>query len=103
DARPAVSARLVVSAPRPAASPKLANLWAAIEQASSDVVLIKDSNVRLAPGQVARLVRFLQPGVGVVCSLTVLTSPRSPAAWVEASILDGHHVRVLMLARALGF
>lgn len=99
---PNADARIIVSPPREAASPKLGNLWDAIEQARSDVVLIKDSNVRLAPGDVARFVGHLAPEVGVVSAIVIVTEPRSAAAWVEASIINGHHVRVLMLARALG-
>jgi ceramide glucosyltransferase len=94
--------RVVISSISNAASPKLNNLWASIEQARHDVVLTKDSNILLAPGDAERFVRQLQPGVGLVSAITILVEPKSPAAWVETLTINGQHVRILMLARALG-
>ncbi len=94
--------RVVISPGRNAASPKLNTLWTAIHQARHDLVLTKDSNVRLAPGDIAAFVGHLRPGVGLVSAMTILVAPKSAAAWVEASIINGAYARMLMLARALG-
>jgi ceramide glucosyltransferase len=98
---PEVSSRVVVSQMRAAASPKLNNLWGPIEQARNDVILTKDSNIRLAPGDLEALTGCLDPGVGLVSAIPVLTTPLSPAAWVETSLVNAH-ARILMLARSLG-
>ena len=37
-----------------------------------------------------------------ISAITVLVRPRSPAAWTEASIMNGHYARILMLGRAIG-
>ena len=95
-------ARLLTSPGVPAASPKLGNLWAPIGAARHDLILTKDSNVILAPGDVAALVSLLRPGIGLVSAITVIAGPGSQAAWVEASMINGCFARMLMLARALG-
>lgn len=99
---PQVPSRIVRSAVDRAASPKLNNLWTPIIQANSDVILTKDSNILLSPGDLELFVRRLRPGVGVVSTITIMTEPRSFAAWVEASEINSFHARILMLARAVG-
>jgi ceramide glucosyltransferase len=94
--------RVIVSATDKAASPKLDNLWTSIEQARHDLIFTKDSNVRLSPGDLEGFVRSMGPGVGLVSAMTVLVEPRSPAAWVEASMVNGNFARLLFLGRALG-
>ena len=58
--------------------------------------------MRLSPGDLEGFVRCMGPGVGLVSAMTVLVEPRSPAAWVEASVINGHYARLLFLGRALG-
>lgn len=99
---PQIPSRLVRSAVDRAASPKLNNLWTAITCARSDVVLTKDSNIVLSPGDVESFVRHLRPGVGVVSAVPTAIEPQSLAAWVESSFINNFYARILMLARALG-
>jgi ceramide glucosyltransferase len=99
DERPS---RVIVAAADKAASPKLDNLWTSVEQAQHDLLFTKDSNVRLSPGDLEGFVRCMGPGVGLVSAMTVLVEPGSPAAWVEASVINGHYARLLFLGRALG-
>jgi ceramide glucosyltransferase len=100
---PRVAARVVVSQSSRAASPKLNNLWAPIEGAGSDLVLTKDSNTKLGPGDLRAFAADLaKPGVGLVSAIPILTAPGSPAAWAEASLINGCYARMLMLAHALG-
>jgi ceramide glucosyltransferase len=100
---PDVPSRIVRSTTERAASPKLSNLWAAICQAASDLIVTKDSNILLAPGDLECLVCGLEPGVGVVSAITIATEPKSLPAWVEAAVVNASHARFLMLARAIGF
>jgi ceramide glucosyltransferase len=99
---PQVPSRVVRSAVDRAASPKLNNLWTPISSAHSDVILTKDSNILLSPGDLESFVRQLRPGVGVVSTISIMTEPRSFAAWVEAAVINSFHARILMLARAAG-
>jgi ceramide glucosyltransferase len=98
-----VAARVVVSQSSRAASPKLNNLWAPIEEARSDLILTKDSNTRLSKGDLRAFVSaFSRPRVGLVSAIPILVAPGSAAAWAEASLINGCYARMLMLARALG-
>ena len=99
DERPS---RVIVATADQAASPKLNNLWASVEQAQHDLIFTKDSNVRLSPGDLEGFVHCMDPGVGLVSAMTILVEPRSPAAWVETAVINGHYARLLFLGRALG-
>ena len=99
---PDVESQFIQSDCTAAASPKLNNLWPAILHATSDLVLTKDSNVCLAPGELESLVRQMVPQVGLVSTICIATDPQSFAAWIEASIINSYHGRVLLLADAAG-
>lgn len=99
---PGVASRMLRSDGAGAASPKLGNLWPAIREARNDLLLAKDSNLTLEPGELEALVRCVQPGIGLVSTIPIAIEPRSLAAWVEASIINCYHARVLMLADAAG-
>lgn len=94
--------RIVVSDCRSAASPKLNNVWPAICLAENDVVMTKDSNIVLGSGDIAAFVECLGPGVGLVSAIPIATRPLTFSAWIEASIVNGYHARVLMLGDAAG-
>lgn len=99
---PGVASRLIQSDCEGAASPKLNNIWPAICQARNDIILTKDSNIRLEPGEIADLVRHLGPTTGLVSTISIATHPDSLASWIETSIINCYHARVLMLADAAG-
>jgi ceramide glucosyltransferase len=99
---PDVESRFIHSDCTGAASPKLNNLWPAIREARNDLVLTKDSNVRMAPGELESLARQMAPEVGLVSTISIATEPRSLAAWIEVSIINCYHGRILMLADAAG-
>ena len=99
---PAVTSHIVHSGVHHAASPKLNNLWPAIGSAQHDLILTKDCNIRLAPGDLENLVHHHGPGVGLVSTISVTTDPENFSAWIESSIMNGYHARVLMLVSALG-
>ena len=99
---PEVSSRIIQSHCDRAASPKLNTLWPALCEARNDIILTKDSNLCLEPGELADLVCRLQPDTGLVSTISIATAPRSFPAWIEVSIIDCYHARVLMLADAAG-
>jgi len=94
--------RIVVSDCNVAASPKLNNLWPAICKAENDIVVTKDSNILLRPGDIAAFAECLGPGVGLVSAISIATQLRTFSAWIEASIINCYHARVLMLGDAAG-
>ncbi len=99
---PGVDSRIMHSDVGHAASPKLNNLWPAILEARHDLILTKDCNIRLAPGQLENLVHHHERGVGLVSTITITTDPRSFSAWIESSIINCYHARMLMFAAGLG-
>jgi len=99
---PAIPSRVVQSRREEAASPKLNTMWQGICHARHDLILTKDSNVNLEPGELSDLVGHLGPGVGLVSTIPIATNPRSFAAWIECAIINCYHARVLMLGDAAG-
>lgn len=66
-------------------NPKVERLVAAARVAHGDLLLVSDSNVRVAPGDVARTVAlFEDPGVGCVSNLFVGAGARDLGAVVES-------------------
>ena len=99
---PAVPSRITCSDAKIAVSPKLNNLWDAIACARHDLILIKDSNIRLEADDLKSFVGNFVPGVGLVSTIVIATKPENLPAWIEASIINGYHARMLMLAAAAG-
>ncbi|HEY3777879.1 MAG TPA: glycosyltransferase [Rhizomicrobium sp.] len=99
---PGVPSQILQSRLKGAASPKLNTLWPALCEAGNDLILTKDSNLRLEPGELECLVRELSPGTGLVSTIAIAREPRSFAAWIEVAILNNYHARILMLADAAG-
>ena len=97
-----VAPRIVISDRNVAASPKLSNLWPAISQAKHDIVVTKDSNIFLNPGDLVGFAECLVPGIGLVSAIPIAKRPGTFSAWMEASIINGYHARVLMLGNAAG-
>ena len=97
-----VTPRIVVSDCWAADSPKLNTLWPAICQAENDIVLTKDSNIVLRPGDIAEFVKCLGPAVGLVSAIPIARQLLTFPAWIEASIINCYHARVLMLGDAAG-
>jgi ceramide glucosyltransferase len=99
---PDVGSRLIQSNCDRAASPKLNTLWPAICEARNDTILSKDSNLCLEPGELADLVCQLRPDAGLVSTISIAIDPQSLPAWIEASIINCYHTRLLMLGDAAG-
>jgi ceramide glucosyltransferase len=99
---PTVPSRIVNSDAKIAVSPKLNTLWDAIACARHDLILTKDSNIRLDTNDLKNFVASLGPGVGLVSTIVITTDPENLPALIEASIINGYHARMLMLAAAVG-
>lgn len=99
---PDVPARFLTGNPQFTLNPKVSSLAPAIEAAEHDLLLVKDSNVRLAPGQIDDLIGNLAPGVGLVCAFPIAVEPATFAAEIERVTLNGHSAPLLLAASAVG-
>lgn len=99
---PNVTARVLHSKAKFAASPKVDNLYAPFMQAPNDIILMKDSNVLLEPDALAEHIRQLNDDVGLVCAIPYCAGLENFAAHIEAAIINGPHARMLFLASVLG-
>ena len=95
------SCRFVHAPPRGAASPKLDVLSASLDLVTQDVVMTKDSNVTLAPGDINAFVASLTPEVGLVCAVPVAVRADGLSGQIEAMLINGH-ARLLLTASSLG-
>jgi ceramide glucosyltransferase len=100
---PKIRSRFIVGEAHVAVSPKLDNLVIPLAEADHDLVLVKDANVHLAPGQLAAFVQHLGPGVGLVCAVPIATEPATFAAEIECAMINGHAAPLLLAASALGW
>lgn len=81
---PHVAGRVIVTNPRAAVNPKVAQLIDLERASTGQVCIISDSNVRVSPTYVTSLVRELQdPGVGLVTSLFAGTGEQTLGAALE--------------------
>jgi ceramide glucosyltransferase len=83
-AYPSVRIKVVRTDPRAATNPKVAQLIGLEARAKGEIVVISDSNVRVAPDYLRRVVAELsQPGVGLTSNLFIGTGERSLGAMLE--------------------
>jgi ceramide glucosyltransferase len=83
-AHPELATRLVLTNPNCALNPKVAQLIALERTASGDVLVVSDSNVRVPPDYLRKLVARLQePGVGLVSNVVVGMGEKTLGAAVE--------------------
>ena len=86
---PGVEARLVLSEPRPDLTGKMANVTAAYRHARHDLIVVSDSDMRVAPDFLHRLVSPLQdPAVALVGTLPVYT--KATTLWARALQVYAH-------------
>jgi len=90
-ARPGRDLALHVTAAIPGANPKVANLIGLQTHVHHDIVLLSDSDIRVAPDYLARVVAALaQPGVGAVTCLFRGDARAGIASSVAAMAIDYH-------------
>ena len=105
EAYPGHEARIVRSTASFAVSPKVNNLFQAIEDAKYDLIATKDSNIVLPPQTARAAIAAMTEDVGLVTAITEAKGARNPAAMIEASLMNQSHARILHAAAAiwLGF
>jgi ceramide glucosyltransferase len=104
EASPAVDARVVVTGAVEARNPKVAQLIALERQATGEILVVSDSNVRVDSQYLTRIVPLLlEPHVGLVSSLFVGTGERSFGAALENLQLTAHVAPAVLAAEVLGY
>jgi ceramide glucosyltransferase len=98
---PEVPAQFLLGNERFTLNPKISNVAPAIEAARHDLILIKDSNIRIGAGQLAEFVRNLTPGTGMVCAVPIATRPANFCAEIECAMMNAHAAPLLMAASVL--
>ncbi|MFV0280702.1 MAG: glycosyltransferase [Rhodoblastus sp.] len=101
-AHPDRPAKLVQSTASFAVSPKVNNIYSAIEEARYDLIATKDCNIVLPPRTARMAVAAMTENVGLVTAITEARGATSLAARIEASIMNQSHARYLHAAAALG-
>ncbi len=100
---PAVDARVVVTGAAEARNPKVAQLIALEREATGEILVVSDSNVRVDSQYLSKLLPLLfEPNVGLASSLFVGTGERSLCAAVENLQLTAHAAPAVLAANVLG-
>lgn len=102
EAYPGHAARIVHSTASFAVSPKVNNMFQAIEDAKYDLIATKDSNIELPPQTARAAVAAMTEDVGLVTAITEAKDARNLAAKIEASLMNQSHARILHAAAAIG-
>jgi ceramide glucosyltransferase len=99
---PHVSARLIIGDFKVGANPKINNMVKGYQEAQYDWLLISDSNIRVRPDYLKRLVAQLDPGVGIITSLVAGHGGEGMGGLLEASFLNTFYARGMGLAFSAG-
>ena len=99
---PDAAIRFVTATEAIGPNPKINNLAAAVATTGRPFLLIKDSNIVMAPDELRRLVSRLAPGVGMVCAIPLASRPETLAATVERAVMNGHGAPLVLAGAALG-
>ncbi|MCB1524947.1 MAG: glycosyltransferase [Rhodoblastus sp.] len=102
EAYPDHDGKIVRSTASFAASPKVNNIFQAIEDAEYDLIATKDSNIELPPQTARAAIAAMTEGVGLVTAITEAKGAKNPAAMIEASLMNQSHARILHAAAAIG-
>lgn len=101
-AHPNVAARLIVGARELGPNPKVNNLLQSYDAARFDVLLISDSNIRVAPDYLKRVIAHLKPDVGVVTAVVAGRDGRGLGGLLETTYLNSFYARWMQVAAATG-
>ena len=99
---PKIESRFLTGNPRFTLNPKVSNLGPAIADARFDLILVKDSNIRLPADHLARLVQNLTPEVGLVCSIPIAISPHGFPAEIECIAMNAYGPPPLLASSIIG-
>lgn len=96
-------ARLIVGDVPVSANPKLNNCVRGWEAATTDWVILSDSNVLMPRDYIQRMLAAWQPTTGLVCSAPAGSWPQGFGAEVECAFLNAFQARWQYVGEALGF
>ena len=102
EAHPDVDAHLIVGDVNAGPNPKVNNLIRSYERAQFDLLLISDSNVRVEPDYLKRLVAHIENGVGMVTSVVSGQSQSGIGGHLEATFLNTFYARSMLLLASFG-
>lgn len=100
---PHVRAKLLIGDDRPTANPKLNNVVKGWLAASSQWIVIADSNVLMPPDYITDLMRNWNAQTGLLCSPPVGSRPHGFVAEIECAFLNGYQARWQCAADSIGF
>ena len=103
DRYPQIETRFLTGNPVFTLNPKVSNLAPAIAAANFELVLVKDSNIRLDPGRLAELVKDLTPETGLVCSVPIGINPEGFAADIECHAMNAYAAPPLLASSIVGW
>jgi len=98
---PRVPARLIVGEVEAGINPKVNNLHRSYELAKHDLLLISDSNVRVQPSYLRRMVGHMDSGVGMVTSVISGCDSSGLGGELEMNHLNTFYSRGMVLLDAL--
>lgn len=99
---PSVSSELIVSETSDEVNPKINNLLDSYKKAKWDLLLISDSNIRVQPHYLRRLVPDFRGNVGIITGVVAGVSPRGLGGFLEASYLNTFFTRWMFVTKHLG-
>lgn len=99
---PQVRARLLLGDDRISGNPKLNNVAKGWQAATSDWIVMADSNLMLPQDYLSQLQAEFAPGIGMVSSPAVGTEPQGWPAHLECAWLNTHQARWQLMADQLG-
>jgi ceramide glucosyltransferase len=94
--------RLIVGDVAVSANPKLNNCVRGWEEATTDWVILADSNVLMPKDYIQRMLAAWRPDSGLVCSTPAGSRPESFGAEVECAFLNPFQARWQYVGEALG-
>src|SRR5262245_39027221 len=97
------NARILIGDNRETANPKLNNVIKGWQAASSEWIILADSNLLLPADYVEQLMGRLTPDAGLVCAPPIGTAPIGFWAEVECGFLNTYQGRWQYAADAVGF
>ncbi|MBY0470430.1 ceramide glucosyltransferase [bacterium] len=98
---PKVNARLIVGEVVVGPNPKVNNLIRSYESAQYDLVMISDSNTRVAPDYLRRMVAQMDNNVGIITAAVVGFNSENLGGRLEANFLNTFYARWMHLAASV--
>lgn len=99
---PKVRAELIIGSVDVGTNPKINNMIRSYDKARFDWILISDSNVRVEPDYLKKMVAHVDNGVGMVTSVVAGRNPLGVGAWLESTYLNTFYARGMILTDKLG-